>query len=219
MFCILIPYTSASTHDTPGRTSHTDEQTLVQDHPSLHNMVRILSYLLPLLPLAIAESVNVLDPKTFDKVVFNSNKPALVEFYAPWCGHCKNLAPVYEELAASFSSYSDKVTVANVDADNHKELGKKFGVTGFPTLKWFDGKPGSEPEDYKGGRDLESLSSFITEKTGLKPKGAKKPVSSVVMLDDKSFKEEVGSEKDVLVAFTAPWCGRTLSPPHDLEPH
>lgn len=173
-------------------------------------MVRLLSYLLPLLPLAIAESVNILDPKSFDKVVFESNKPALVEFYAPWCGHCKNLAPVYEELATAFAPYSDKVTVANVDADNHKELGKRFGVTGFPTLKWFDGKPGSEPEDYKGGRDLESLSNFIIEKTGIKPKAAKKAPSSVVMLDDKAFKEEVGSEKDVLVAFTAPWCGRTL---------
>ncbi|ETN41987.1 protein disulfide-isomerase domain [Cyphellophora europaea CBS 101466] len=174
-------------------------------------MVRLLSYLLPLLPLALAESVTVLDPKSFDKVVFNSNKPALVEFYAPWCGHCKNLAPVYEELATAFASQSDKVTVANVDADNHKDLGKKFGVTGFPTLKWFDGKPGSTPEDYKGGRDLESLTSFITEKTGIKPKAAKKAPSSVVMLDDKAFKTEIGGEKDVLVAFTAPWCGHCKS--------
>ena len=174
-------------------------------------MVRLLSYLVPLLPVALAASVNVLDPKSFDKVVFNSNKPALVEFYAPWCGHCKTLAPIYEELATAFSSFSDKVTVANVDADNHKDLGKKFGVTGFPTLKWFDGKPGSEPEDYKGGRDLESLSNFITEKTGLRPKAPKKAVSSVVMLDDKMFKQEIGGDKDVLVAFTAPWCGRKLA--------
>jgi protein disulfide-isomerase A6 len=176
-------------------------------------MVRALSYLLPLLPTALAAAVTVLDPKSFDTTVFESNKPALVEFYAPWCGHCKNLAPVYEELATAFAPYSDKVTVANVDADEHKALGKKFGVTGFPTLKWFSGKPGAEPEDYKGGRDLESLTSFITEKTGLKPKAARKAPSSVVMLDDQSFKAEVGSEKDVLVAFTAPWCGRMSSFP------
>lgn len=175
-------------------------------------MVRLLSYLLPLIPVALAASVTVLDPKSFDKTVFNSNKPALVEFYAPWCGHCKTLAPVYEELASSFSAFSDKVTIANVDADNHKELGKKFGVTGFPTLKWFDGTPGAEPEDYRGGRDLESLTSFITEKTKLKAKAAKKPTSSVVMLDDKMFKAEIGGDKDVLVAFTAPWCGREFHP-------
>jgi protein disulfide-isomerase A6 len=173
-------------------------------------MVRLLSFLLPA-ALASAAAVTVLDPKTFDKTVLKSNKPALVEFYAPWCGHCKNLAPVYEELASSFSALSDKVTIANVDADDHKELGKRFGVTGFPTLKWFDGKS-DQPEDYKGGRDLESLTAFVTEKTGLKPKAAKKAPASTIMMDDKMFKEEVGGDKDVLVAFTAPWCGRKFSP-------
>lgn len=128
--------------------------------------------------------------------------------YVSRCGHCKNLAPVYDELAASFGSAADKVSIANVDADAHKDLGKRFGVQGFPTLKWFDGKPGSEPVDYNGGRDLESLQKFITEKSGVKPKAAKKAPSHVTILDEKSFKETVGSDKDVLVAFTAPWCGR-----------
>jgi protein disulfide-isomerase A6 len=175
-------------------------------------MVRLSALTALALPLlASASDVINLIPKNFDKVVFGSNKPALVEFFAPWCGHCKNLAPVYEELATAFAHLEDKVTIANCDADAHKELGKKFGVQGFPTLKWFDGKPGSQPEDYKGGRDLESLSKFVQEKTGLKPKGKKEKPSDVVMLTDKTFKEEVGGDKDVLVAFTAPWCGRKLS--------
>lgn len=129
-------------------------------------------------------------------------------FFLYRCGHCKNLAPVYDELAASFGSQSSKVSIANVDADAHKALGKRFGVQGFPTLKWFDGKPGSEPVDYNGGRDLESLQKFVTEKSGVKPKGAKKTTSHVQILDEKSFKEQVGKDNDVLVAFTAPWCGR-----------
>lgn len=124
------------------------------------------------------------------------------------CGHCKNLAPVYDELAESFASSANKVSIANVDADDHKELGKRFGVQGFPTLKWFDGKPGSSPEDYKGGRDLESLQKFITEKTGIKPKGAKPAVSYVEIYNEKKFNEQVGGDKDILIAFTAPWCGR-----------
>lgn len=136
-----------------------------------------------------------------------SGKPALVEFFAPWCGHCKNLAPVYEELGQAFAFAKDKVSIAKVDADREKELGKRFGIQGFPTLKWFDGKS-NKPEDYNGGRDLESLSEFITKKTGIKPKKAAKLPSHVQILTDTSFKTEIGSDKDVLVAFTAPWCGR-----------
>ncbi|KAL4968850.1 thioredoxin-like protein [Aspergillus stella-maris] len=164
-----------------------------------------------LVTLATARSA-VLDliPKNFDKVVLESNKPALVEFFAPWCGHCKNLAPVYEELGQAFEHAADKVSIAKVDADANRDLGKRFGIQGFPTLKWFDGKS-ETPEDYKGGRDLESLTAFITEKTGVKAKGAKKEPSNVEMFSDKSFKETIGSDKDVLVAFTAPWCGHCKS--------
>jgi protein disulfide-isomerase A6 len=148
-------------------------------------------------------------PSNFDKFAF-TGKPALVEFFAPWCGHCKNLAPVYEQLAQDYAPFKDKLTIAKVDADAEKSLGKKFGVQGFPTIKWFDGKSDT-PEDYNGGRDLESLTEFITKKTGVKPKKAKPAPSQVEMLNDKSFKEQIGGDKDVLVAFTAPWCGHCKS--------
>lgn len=148
-----------------------------------------------------------LTPTNFDKVVLKSGKPTLVEFFAPWCGHCKNLAPVYEELALAFEHAKDKVQIAKVDADAERELGKRFGIQGFPTLKYFDGKS-DKPEEYKSGRDLESLTEFLTEKAGVKAKKKLEMPSEVVMLTDKSFAETVGSEKNVLVAFTAPWCGR-----------
>lgn len=181
-------------------------------------MVRLNTLLggLTLLGVAAAKAVTELVPDTFDDIVLKSGKPALVEFFAPWCGHCKNLAPVYEELATTFA-HSDKVTVASVDADAHRSLGQRFGVSGFPTLKWFDGVSDT-PEDYKGGRDLESLSSFIREKAGVKPKTKAKAPSEVVMLDDKSFKEQIGGDKDVFVAFTAPWCGREFPPPNISRP-
>jgi len=172
---------------------------------------RLIPAAIALLPaLASAEAVLDLTPSNFDDVVLKSGKPALVEFFAPWCGHCKNLAPVYEELATNFQHAAGKVSVAKVDADNHKSLGQRYGVSGFPTLKWFDGKS-DKPTDYSGGRDLESLSKFITEKTSLKPKVKGKLPSQVVFLDDKSFKEKVGKDQDVLVAFTAPWCGHCKS--------
>ncbi|KAJ5558556.1 hypothetical protein N7535_008771 [Penicillium sp. DV-2018c] len=151
-------------------------------------------------------------PTNFDEVVL-TGKPALVEFFAPWCGHCKTLAPIYEELAQTFHFAEDKVTIAKVDADENRSLGKRFGIQGFPTVKWFDGKS-DKPEEYKGGRDLESLSAFITEKTGIKPRGVQKEASYVEMLNDATFPTTVGGDKDVLVAFTAPWCGhcKTLAP-------
>lgn len=154
-----------------------------------------------------ASSVLDLIPDNFDKIVLKSGKPALVEFFAPWCGHCQKLAPVWEELAQDFAFADDKVSIGKVDADEHKELGRRFGVQGFPTLKWFDGKSDT-PTDYNGGRDKDSLSAFIVEKTKIKIKAKWTPPSAVEMLTDKTFNEQIGGEKDVLVAFTASWCGR-----------
>ncbi|KAL1891526.1 Protein disulfide-isomerase erp38 [Sporothrix stenoceras] len=161
---------------------------------------------------AAGSAVLDLIPSNFDKVVTNSGKPTLVEFFAPWCGHCKNLAPVYEDLAQVYA-FSDKVQIAKVDADAEKSLGKRFGVQGFPTLKFFDGT-GGDPVDYNGGRDLDSLTSFISDKTGIKPRKKAAPASDVVYLTESNFKTTIGGEQDVLVAFTAPWCGhcKTLAP-------
>ncbi|KAL1839200.1 hypothetical protein VTJ49DRAFT_1789 [Mycothermus thermophilus] len=171
-------------------------------------MVLLKSFVLASLAAAAAAKSAVLDliPSNFDKVVLKSGKPTLVEFFAPWCGHCKNLAPVYEELAQAFEYAKDKVQIAKVDADAERELGKKYGVQGFPTLKFFDGKS-DKPVEYNGGRDLESLSNFITEKTGVRPRKKQAPPSSVVILNDSNFKQQIGGDKHVLVAFTAPWCG------------
>ncbi|KAK5017977.1 thioredoxin-like protein [Cryomyces antarcticus] len=176
-------------------------------------LASLLTSALAIFGVNAASSVLDLIPSNFDDVVLKSGKPALVEFFAPWCGHCKTLAPVYEELAAGFEFAKDKVVIGKVDADDHKELGRRFGVQGFPTLKWFDGKSDT-PEDYKGGRDLDSLTAFIREKTALKPKTKKAAPSQVEMLNDSTFKKSIGGDKDVLVAFTAPWCGhcKTLAP-------
>ncbi|KAF6829810.1 Protein disulfide-isomerase erp38 [Colletotrichum musicola] len=177
-------------------------------------MVVLKSFVLGALAATVAAKSAVLDliPSNFDDVVLKSGKPTLVEFFAPWCGHCKNLAPVYEELATAFESSKD-VQIAKVDADAERDLGKRFGVQGFPTLKWFDGKS-DKPIDYNGGRDLESLSNFVTEKTSVKPRKKYTPPSAVNMLTDETFKTTIGSDKDVLVAFTAPWCGhcKNLAP-------
>ncbi|KZS88103.1 protein disulfide isomerase [Sistotremastrum niveocremeum HHB9708] len=159
--------------------------------------------------VAAVSASNVVDltPETFDQNII-SGKPGLVEFFAPWCGHCKNLAPVYEQLADAYSHAKDKVVIAKIDADGvGKPTGKKYGVTGYPTLKWFDGTD-AEPEAYSGGRDLESLANFIYKKTGVRSKIKQPPPPATLQLDANNFDEVVMDEtKDVLVAFTASWCG------------
>ncbi|KAG5549030.1 hypothetical protein RHGRI_014416 [Rhododendron griersonianum] len=113
---------------------------------------------------AIPSSVVVLTPDNFDELVLDETKDALVEFYAPWCGHCKSLASTYEKVASAFKLEED-VIVANLDADQHKDLAEKYGVSGFPTLKFFP-KGNKAGEDYDGGRDLDDFVNFINENCG-----------------------------------------------------
>eukprot|EP01138_Halocafeteria_seosinensis_P006675 gb/GECG01006823.1/.p1 GENE.gb/GECG01006823.1/~~gb/GECG01006823.1/.p1 ORF type:complete len:367 (+),score=70.44 gb/GECG01006823.1/:1-1101(+) len=152
-----------------------------------------------------AKGVFDLTPDNFDDIV-DGSKPALVEFYAPWCGHCKNLAPEYEKLGETFDSKRDGVVIARVDADAHSDLGSKYGVQGFPTLKWFP-KGSTDPEDYDGGRTAKDIAEFINDKTGLKKK-VKEPSDAVVDLTSTNFEQNVlDPSKAALVEFFAPWCG------------
>jgi len=104
-------------------------------------------------------SVVDLTSANFDKIVLDDKKDVLVEFYAPWCGHCKRLAPDYEILGTAYAS-EPNVVIAKVDCDVHKDLAEKYGVTGFPTLKWFS-KTDKSGVSYDGPRDLDAFVSYI----------------------------------------------------------
>jgi len=161
---------------------------------------------LSLIAGALASNVLELDTSNFDSVI-GQGKPGLVEFFAPWCGHCKNLAPIYEQLADAFVHAKDKVIVAKVDGDGAgKPLGQKYSVNGFPTLKWFD-SDGSVSE-YEGGRELDDLANFITKKSGIKSKIKPPAPPATLILNSHTFDEVVlNKDHDTLVTFTAPWCG------------
>jgi protein disulfide-isomerase A6 len=112
-----------------------------------------------------ASAVVDLNPSNFDSIVLDNTKDVLVEFYAPWCGHCKRLAPDYDKLAQAFIT-EPNVVIAKLDADAHKDLGTKYGVSGFPTIKWFGKNKKTEPEAYEGARDLQAFVDFINGKAG-----------------------------------------------------
>ena len=71
---------------------------------------------------------------SFDEVVLKSDKPVLVDFWATWCGPCRMLGPVIEELA---TEYEGRVVVGKVDGDNNQEFAAKYGVRNIPTVLVF----------------------------------------------------------------------------------
>ena len=73
---------------------------------------------------------------TFESTVINSGKPAMVDFWATWCGPCKIIAPHVEALADEFAG---KVVVAKVDVDSNRQTAIKFGIQSIPTLLFFKG--------------------------------------------------------------------------------
>lgn len=162
-----------------------------------------------------ASNVIDVDDKTFKSVVLDSGVPSLVEIYASWCGHCKRLAPVWEQLADSYAvdpkkGGKPKVQIVKIDGDINRKVSKQYGVTGFPTLKYFNAD--GSVEDVQVGRDFESLSQFVAQKTGASVRVPKKVPSAVVQLTDDTFDKIVyDSKKTVIVAFTANWCGHCKS--------
>ncbi|XP_028830633.1 protein disulfide-isomerase A2 [Denticeps clupeoides] len=102
--------------------------------------------------------VKVLVGKNFDAVVFDEARNVLVEFYAPWCGHCQELAPVWEELAEKYKGRDD-IIIANMDATANEV--ESVGVSGYPTIKYFPAGTERKVVDYNGNRDLESFSKFL----------------------------------------------------------
>lgn len=111
------------------------------------------------------DDVVVLGGDNFEAVV-GASKFALVEFYAPWCGHCKTLAPHYAKAAAELKATHPDIVIGKVDATQHAELSQKFGVQGYPTLKWFIGGDTETPVEYQGGRDAEGILKWVTRKSG-----------------------------------------------------
>lgn len=163
--------------------------------------------------------------KDFKDEVLKHDGIVLVEFYAPWCGHCKSLAPEYEKAASLLKGV---VKVVAVDATAHQSVAQKYQIQGFPTIKVF-GADKKNPVDYQGQRTSDELvkegmravnqlvkdrkagkaKSGKSKDNGSKSKGgSKKTKSDVVELTEANFNSLVLESNDQwMVEFFAPWCG------------
>ena len=106
----------------------------------------------------------------WEEIVMDSTKDVLVKYYAPWCGHCKALAPTWEELGEAVAS-NPNLVIAKFDATANEVAGLQ--IRGYPTLKFYpkDNKSGI---DFEGERDLESIKQWLSENSSAYREGAAK---------------------------------------------
>ena len=166
-----------------------------------------------LLAVAAADVIHIKSKAEFDGLVDGKNN-VLVEFYAPWCGHCKSLAPEWEIAGKTFQD-SDPIKITAVDATANQAIASKFGVKGYPTIKFFPAGS-TTAEDYNGPRQAEGIIKWINDKVGTARKLKKAP-TAVASLTAGDFDSQALGAKAALVEFYAPWCGhcKELAPKYE----
>jgi protein disulfide isomerase family A protein 3 len=128
------------------------------------------------------EGVQIVVAKNFDEIVGDETKDVLIEFYAPWCGHCKSLAPKYDELAKKLKK-EPNIVIAKMDATAN-DVPKEYEVHGFPTIYFAPKNSKDSPRKYEGGREVDDFIKYLAkesteplvgyDRNGSKVKGGKK---------------------------------------------
>ncbi|EPS71244.1 protein disulfide-isomerase, partial [Genlisea aurea] len=134
-----------------------------------------------------AEKVLTLDHSNFRDAI-SKHDFIVVEFYAPWCGHCKALAPEYEKAASELSSHDPPVALAKIDANDEKnrDLATEYEIQGFPTIKILR-NGGKYIQDYKGPRDAEGIVSYLKKQLGPASTEIKSAEDAFSLIDEKQI--------------------------------
>lgn len=103
-------------------------------------------------------SIASIDDNTFEDVVLNATTPVLVDFWAPWCGPCKAIAPILEEIAPRYAS---RVKIVKINVDDNMQVPSEYGVRGIPTLMLF--KEGEVVATKVGAMSAGQLTAFLDE--------------------------------------------------------
>jgi protein disulfide-isomerase A6 len=133
------------------------------------------------------------DAKDYDRLIAKSNQTSIIEFYAPWCGHCQNLKPAYEKAAKNLEGLA-KVAAVNCDDDANKQFCGTMGVQGFPTLKIVRPKKGGgRPmvEDYQGQRTASAIVEAVVQKIN----------NNVVKIEDKTLDKFLSDKNETAKAI------------------
>lgn len=147
------------------------------------------------IPTVQETNVTKIVGKTHDEIRYDTEKDVLIKYYAPWCGHCKRMAPIYETLADIYALDEDansKLVIGNIDGTLNDVF--DIEITGYPTLALYPaGDLTKEPIIYQGPRTLESFLDFVKENGAYGIDGAKileehKPIEEEE--DDEEFEEE-----------------------------
>ncbi|KAK6181656.1 hypothetical protein SNE40_009469 [Patella caerulea] len=155
------------------------------------------------------ENVHYLSTANFDTFL-KEHKSVLIMFYAPWCGHCKNMKPAYKSAADILKKDLPTSRLAAVDATKYPKIAKQFEVKGYPTLKYF--VKGVEKMTYSAGRTEKAIVDFMKNPKAPPPPPPPEPEwntikSGVNHLTDENFGDFIKNHYSVLVMFYAPWCG------------
>lgn len=152
-----------------------------------------------------ASEVVKLVAHNYDDVLADLSKDVLVEYYAPWCGHCKKLAPIWEELAGIYDSKNpeSKVTIAAIDHSNN-DVDTPLVIEGYPTIIFYPANGEIDPKSglrkaihYDKGRDLESFIEFVKAKGTHQVDGEALKAAKSAATEDAAVEEEEEEEEEV----------------------